>query len=189
MLFNNKFFIYVIPLLALLGHSLTGYALPALPVTMIVNGQIEGNKKTDSQILAFDALGGQLIGSASVMPDGAFALVLSNNRSFNGNLVVLEILQDSQRFQLLKDNLVFWFRFKGDTFPERGPRILLKLGPKTVVLTSEASSQAKIQRLNKAPDIPCVPEIDVNGDGKCNEGDWSVIRLYGGGVTRSIARP
>lgn len=185
----NLFFV----LLALF-FPLSALALPDVPVIMLLTGHIAAGTgmnttapRAEDQVLAFSAVDGQLVGSGPVSAAGEFMSILARTASFNGTPVVLELQQGRRRFQLLRDGAPVWLRFHGRTLPERSPPLLLQAGIMTAELLSDATAQA--QRLSKRPDIPCTPEMDVNGDGKCDDLDWAVLKLFGGGVTRSVAHP
>ncbi|MDP2783337.1 MAG: hypothetical protein Q8O38_01895 [Sulfurimicrobium sp.] len=179
--------------LALL-FPLSALALPEVPAVMLVSGRISAGvgvntttPRADDQVLAFSAVDGHLVGSGPVSAAGDYMSILARTASFNGTPVVLELQQGRRRFQLLRDGAPVWLRFQGRTLPERSPPLILQVGVMTAELLADSSAQA--QRLSKRPDIPCTPEMDVNGDGHCDDLDWSVLKLFGGGVTRSVGHP
>ncbi len=143
----------------------------------------------DDQVLAFSSVDGQLVGSGPVSSGGGgYAAILMRTASFNGTPVVLELQQGRRRFQLLQNGVPVWLPFRGRLLPERTV-LDLRVGTKTAELSAEQAANPQAQRLSQHPDIPCTPELDVNGDGKCDEIDWEIVSLYGGGIMRSVAHP
>jgi len=170
-------------------------AAPDLPALMLLSGPIapaEGlfgrAPGEQDRVLAFSVADGQLVG-AGVLAGGEYVLVLSRTVSFNGNLVVLELQQGRRRFALLRaDGSPAALRFAGRTLPER-ITLALRLGPQTAELAEAEAADPQAQRLALRPDLPCSPEADVNHDGVCDAADLRILRLYGGGVTRTVGRP
>ena len=178
----------------LLSFSAVSYANPDLPAMMLLTGSISPgvglnttSARPDDQILAFSAVDGQLVGSGPVFRTG-YLVPLTRTASFNGTPVVLELMQGLHRYELLQNGKPVWLRFEGKTLPDQF-QLLLQVGIKTVDLLADDAKNPKAQRLSKRPELPCTPELDVNADGKCDDRDWAVLGLYGGGVTRSVARP
>ena len=143
--------------------------------------------KQGDQVLAFSVTDGQLVGSGPVVW-GGYLVTLTRTVSFNGMPVALELMQGHRRFQLLQDGKPVWLRFQGKLLPDRYT-LPLKVGIKTAELLPDEAANPKAQRLSQRPDIPCTPDLDVNGDGRCDDADWGILGLFGGGVTRSVARP
>lgn len=163
---------------------------------MILTGRIAPGTDTDSappggndQVLAFSSADGQLVGSGPVSSGGeSYTAILLRTASFNGTPVVLELQQGRYRFQLLRHDMPVWLPFSGRLLPERTV-LDLRVGTKTAKLSAEQAANPQAQRLSQHPDVPCTPELDVNGDGKCDELDWGIVSLYGGGIMRSVAHP
>ena len=170
-------------------------AAPDLPALMLLSGSIapaEGlfgrTPGAQDRVLAFSVADGQLVG-AGVLAGGAYALVLSRTVSFNGMLVVLELQQGRRRFALLRaDGSPATLRFAGRTLPEQ-TTLALRLGPQTAELAEAEAADPQAQRLALRSDLPCSAEADVNRDGVCDAEDLRILRLYGGGVTRTVGRP
>ena len=188
--------IFCIYIAALLFTPMAGYATPDMPAMMILTGHIVPGADRNSaapggedQVLAFSSVDGQLVGSGPVSSGGeGYAAILTHTASFNGTPVVLELQQGRRRFQLLQNGVPVWLPFKGRLLPERTV-LDLRVGTKTAELSAEQAANPQAQRLSQHPDIPCTPELDVNGDGKCDEMDWEIVSLYGGGIMRSVAHP
>lgn len=183
-----------IVILSLLGCSTLACAAPDTPAIMILTGNIApgvGLNTTTAQpgdqVLAFSAVDGQLVGSGSFVR-GGYVAMLARTASFNGTPVVLELMQGLHRYQLLQDGKPVWLRFQGKMLPDQFA-LPLQVGVKTLDLLAEDAKNPKAQRLSQHPEIPCTPDLDVNGDGLCDDQDWGILGLYGGGVTRSVARP
>lgn len=162
---------------------------------MILTGNIEAGVGSDSatparddQVLAFSSVDGQLVGSGPVAASGGYAAVLTRTASFNGTPVVLELQQGRRRFQLLQSGVPVWMKFQGRMLPDRTV-LNLRVGVKTAELSAEQAANPQAQRLSQHPDVPCTPELDVNEDGRCDEADWAIVSLYGGGIMRSVAHP
>lgn len=174
----------------------SAYAGPDMPAMMILTGRVAPGAMPDSaapggddQVLAFSSVDGQLVGSGPVSPNGGWYMtVLTRTSSFNGTPVVLELQQGRRRFQLLQNGMPVWLPFKGRLLPERTV-LDLRVGVKTSELSAAQAANPQAQRLSQHPDIPCTPELDVNEDGKCDEADWDIVGLYGGGILRSVAHP
>jgi hypothetical protein len=170
-------------------------AAPDTPALMMLTGTIapaEGlfGRTTGAQdrVLAFSVADGQLVG-AGVVSSGDYALVLNRTVSFNGMLVVLELQQGRKRFALLRaDGSPAALRFAGRILPER-TTLPLRLGQQTAELAEAEAADPKAQRLSLRTDLPCSVEADVNHDGVCDAADLRILRLYGGGVTRTVGRP
>ena len=186
-----RLFFLIFPLL-----SLPAYAVPDTPAMMILIGRIAAGVGPDSappggedQVLAFSSADGQLVGGGAVSSGGKdYVAILTRTASFNGTPVVLELQQGRSRFQLLQDGVPVWLPFRGRLLPER-TMLDLRVGAKTAELSAEQAANPQAQRLSQHPDVPCTPELDVNGDGKCDEMDWGIVSLYGGGIIRSVAHP
>ena len=186
------FYIYIAVLLL---TPMAGYAAPDMPSLMILTGSIAPGAGPNSaapagedQVLAFSSVDGQLVGSGPVSPGGGYAAILMRTASFNGTLVILELQQGRRRFQLLQDGMPVALKFRGRMLPER-TILNLRVGTKTAELSAEQAATPQAQRLSQHPDVPCTPELDVNEDGRCDEADWEIVGLYGGGITRSVAHP
>jgi hypothetical protein len=171
---------------------------PDLPALMLLEGAIapaEGlvalAPGKQDRVLAFSVADGQLVGSGPVS-DGHYVLVLSRTASFNGNPVVLELQQGRKRFALLhaegNPGSPALLRFAGRTLPER-TLLPLRVGRQTAELTAAQAGDPQAQRLSLRADLPCSAEADVNHDGVCDEADLRILRLYGGGVTRTVGQP
>jgi hypothetical protein len=167
-----------------------------MPSMMILTGRIVPGADPDSsepggndQVLAFSSVDGQLVGGGAVSSSGdGYSAILMRSASFNGTPVVLELQQGRRRFQLLQDGMPVWLPFRGRLLPERTV-LDLRVGSKTAELTAAQAANPQAQRLSQHPDVPCTPELDVNGDGKCDELDWAIVSLFGGGIIRSVAHP
>ena len=177
----------------LLCFAIICQAAAELPATMMLYGGIEPGSgihtisaATGDQVLAFSAADGMLVGSGPYA--GGFVLMLVRTASFNGTPVVFELMQGLHRYQLLQNGKPAWLRFEGKLLPDRF-YFPLQVGAKSADLLPEDAANPKAQRLSQHPDIPCTPALDVNADGRCDEADWGILGLYGGGVTRSVARP
>ena len=171
------------------------HAMPELPASMVLTGRIAAGlgapaPRAGDQVLAFSAVDGQLVGSGVVSAGGDYAAILARTASFNGTPLVLELLQGNRRYALLPDGAARDqpLRFRGRTLPERTP-LALRVAGKTADLTALESANPQAQRLSRRPELACTPQLDVDGDGRCDERDWEVIRLYGGGTTNSVAHP
>ena len=175
---------------------MAAYALPDMPAMMILTGHIAAGAGpdaaapgSDDQVLVFSSVDGQLVGSGPVSQNEAhYMAVLMRTSSFNGTPVVLELQQGRRRFQLLQNGVPVWLPFKGRLLPERTV-LDLRVGSKTAELSPAQAANPQAQRLSQHPDVPCTSEVDVNGDGKCDESDWEIVGLYGGGIMRSVAHP
>ena len=172
-------------------------AMPEMPAIMLLVGQIQPgadlhstSPRPNDQVLAFNADDGSLVGSGQVSDSGRdYASIISRTASSNGSPVVLELMQGRARYQLLiVGQPTVWFTFRGRLFPER-TLFNLQVGEKTADLLADEALNPQAQRLSKRPDVPCDASSDVNGDGKCDEADWAVLGLFGGGVSRSVAHP
>ena len=174
---------------------MAAHAAPDMPSLMFLTGHIAPGAGPDSaapgndnQLLAFSSVDGQLIGSGPVSSGGGYAAILMRTASFNGTPVILELQQGRRRFQLLQDGVPVGLKFRGRLLPER-TELNLRVGVKTAELSAEQAMNPQAQRLSQHPDVPCTPELDVNEDGKCDEADWEIVSLYGGGILRSVAHP
>ena len=168
-------------------------ALPELPAIMLFTGRIvspfgAAAPRAGDQVLAFSAVDGQLVGSGPVSAQGEYIAVLTRGTSFNGTPLVLELLQGDRRYALTPEGAAQELRFRGRSLPERST-LELRVAAKTADLTALESANPQAQRLSRRPELACTPQLDVDGDGRCDERDWEVIRLYGGGTTRSVAHP
>ena len=164
------------------------HATPELPAVMLLTGRIAAGAvapRPGDQVLAFSAVDGQLVGGGPVYPQGEYLATIARSASFNGTPLVLELLQGSRRYQLF---LPRELRFRGRTLPERTP-LDLRVGAKSAELAGHELEHPQAQRLVRRPEAACTPELDIDGDGRCDERDWEVVRLYGGGLTRSVAHP
>jgi hypothetical protein len=140
------------------------------------------------RILAFSVADGQLVGAGPVAA-GDYSLAMVRTVSFNGMTVVLELQQGRKRFALLRtDGRPATLPFAGRTLPER-TLLPLRVGPQTAELTAAEAAEPQAQRLSLRADLPCSAEADVNHDGVCDAEDLRILRLYGGGVTRTVGRP
>jgi MFS family permease len=170
-------------------------AAPDMPALMLLIGEIapgEGVATTavreQDRVLAFSVADGQLVG-VGVLSGPSYAISLIRTASFNGMPVVLELQQGRKRFALLRaDGSPAMLRFAGRTLPER-TILPLKVGALTAELAAAEAADPQAQRLSLRADLPCTPEADVNHDGVCDAADLRILRLYGGGVTRTVGRP
>jgi len=137
------------------------------------------------RVLMFSSRDGQLIGDGEVTGPGRYVISASRLSSFNGTPVVLELQQGRKRFALLPvdSSAAEWFAFQGRSFPDRTP-MNWRIGPQTAELSSLEAETPQAQRLSKVVDAPCDATRDINRDGHCDEADWAILRLYGGGVSR-----
>ena len=169
-------------------------AMPELPAVMLLIGRVVSGPfapaapRAGDQVLAFSAVDGQLVGSGPVSAQGEYVAVLARSASFNGTPLVLELLQGRRRYALWPEGAAQGLSFRGRVLPER-TALALRVGAKTADLTLAELDHPQAQRLGRRPELPCTPELDVNGDGRCDELDWETLRLYGGGMTRSVAHP
>lgn len=144
--------------------------------------------RAEDQVLAFSALDGRLVGSATVTVRGEYSMVIGRTASFNGTPVALELLQGNRRYALLRDGVPVLLVFHGYTLPEK-TTLPIQVGAKTTELLPSEASNPQAQRLSRQPELPCTPYADANGDGTCDKADWEIMRLYGGGVARAVAHP
>lgn len=189
-----KYLIFFLAFLLPPGDAPAAQELPAL---MLLVGEIapgEGlpsiGPRAHDRVLAFSVADGQLVGIGAVSgPDGAYVASLGRTASFNGLPVVLELQQGRRRFALLRrDGSPLSLSFLGRTLPER-TQLSLRVGPQTAELAEAEAADPQAQRLSLRADLPCLSEADVNHDGVCDEADLRILRLYGGGVTRTVGRP
>jgi len=175
-----------------------GQAAPELPAVMLLTGRIAAAAgpgavapRPGDQVLAFSAADGQLVGSGPVSTDGDYVAVLTRTASFNGTPLVLELQQGARRFELLRAGAALGqasLAFRGRTLPER-TLLELRVGAQSAELAAHELAQPQAQRLSRRPELACTRELDADGDGRCDERDWEILRLYGGGVSRSVAHP
>ena len=182
-------------MVALLCAPLSALAAPDMPALMILGGSIAPGSGLNTTapargdvLLAFSTVNGQLVGSGSVLESGEYAAILMRTASFNGTAVALELQQGRKRFHLLNKSGAAWLVFRGRILPERTV-LALQVGSLSAVLSAAQAANPQAQRLSQHPDVPCSAELDVNTDGQCDELDWEIVGLYGGGVLRSIAHP
>ncbi len=189
---------YVLAVLMVFLAARCALAMPDVPALMLLEGSITPSEgllsrapSEHDQVLAFSVADGQLVGVGPVS-DAHYFLVLSRTASFNGSPVVLELQQGRKRFALLradgKPDSPALLRFSGRTLPERTV-LPLQVGRQTAELTAAEAADSQAQRLSLRADLPCSAEADVNHDGVCDEADLRILRLYGGGVTRTVGRP
>jgi hypothetical protein len=168
-------------------------AAPDMPALMLLVGAIspaDGRGALDAggRVLAFSVADGQLVG-VGTLAGGDYAIVLSRTASFNGMPVVMELQQGRRRFALLGTNgSPMLLRFAGRTLPER-TMLPLRVGQQTAELAEAEAADPQAQRLSLRADLPCSAEADVNHDGVCDAADLQILRLYGGGVSRTVGRP
>ena len=184
----------------LLTSALTSNAVaaPDMPALMLLEGKLSSSlysgaaKPGDSdRILAFSLADRQLVGAGNV-GSGQYVLALSRTASFNGSSVVLEVQQGRRRYALLlaedgppRPAII---QFAGKTLPER-TALNLRIGEQTAELKGPEADDPRAQRLTMRTDLPCSGDADVNRDGKCDDTDLRILRLYGGGVTRTVGQP
>lgn len=186
-----RFLLLVLFLLA----PMTARALPDMPALMLLQGELapgDGLSATTpaapDRVLAFSVADGQLLGAGGVA-GRSYAISLGRTVSFNGMPVVLEFQQGRKRFALLRpDGSPALLRFAGRTLPER-TILHLRIGPQTAELAESEAADPQAQRLSLRADLPCSAEADVNRDGVCDAADLRILRLYGGGVTRTVGQP
>lgn len=170
------------------------HAAPDLPALMIFTGTIAADaghpaSRPGDKVLAFDSADRQFVGSGSVGRDGAFHAVVAKSGSFNGRGVVLELQQGRRRFALRHaDGSPATVRFAGQLLPAP-VRLTLFTGPQTAELSIAEAAEPAAQRLSQRTDLPCDVQSDVNEDGRCDELDARILRLYAGGISRTIGRP
>lgn len=171
-------------------------AAPDLPALLVLTGEIQPDAGVPvtmpgegDRVLAFGLRDMQLVGYGPVGKGGGYTAILGRTTSFNGATVVLELQHGRKRYALLKpDGTPASFAFYGQTLPERVVMPLL-VGPKTADLPESELANPQAQRLSLRADLPCTAELDVNEDGQCNEQDQEILSRYGGGVSRTVARP
>lgn len=138
-----------------------------------------------ARVLMFSGRDGQLIGDGEVVDRGNYVLSAARLASFNKTPVVLELQVGRKRYALLAiQGGGSAFPFAGRTFPDR-TRMDWKIGPQTAELSAQEAATPQAQRLSQAVDAPCDASRDINHDGRCDEADWAILRLYAGGITRS----
>lgn len=170
-------------------------ALPEPPALMVLSGSLAGGPDAPGvtpmagdAILAFSVADGRMVGQG-VAGRGSYQAIVTRTASFNGSLVVFELQQGKRRYALLQPNgAIAAIRFQGKTLPDRTPLDLV-LGGKTAELSDDERANPGAQRLSQRTDLPCDASADVNGDGVCDEADFRILRLYGGGVSRTVANP
>ncbi len=177
--------------LLLACQPLAGVAAPSAPSVMLFTGRINsGTVKpvAGDAVLVFSMSDGQLAGSGPIVGSGGFLAVVSRTTSFNGTPVVLELQQGTRRYALQReDGSPAWTTFAGRLLPERTV-MELRVGSKTAELKPDEAAHPEAQRLSRRPDLPCLPDSDVNEDGVCDDADWAILRLYGGGISRTVGR-
>lgn len=170
-----------------------GAAAPDLPAIMIFTGRLVADgaiKPTPGDaVLVFNMSDGQLAGTGILGGGGgSFQAVVSRTRSFNGTPVVLEFQQGLRRYALQReDGSPAWLPFAGRLLPERTV-LNLRIGAKTAELKADEAARPEAQRLSRRTDLPCLAVADVNEDGRCDEADRAILRLYGGGVSQTVGR-
>lgn len=170
------------------------HAAPELPALMIFTGRITADAghpapMPGDKVLAFDVADRQFVGSGLVGRDGAFHAVVTKSLSFSGRSVVLELQQGRRRFALRQaDGLPATVRFAGQLLPTP-VRLILLTGPQTAELSLAEAAEPAAQRLSQRTDLPCDAQADVNEDGRCDELDARILRLYAGGISRTIGQP
>ena len=185
-------------LLLTFAFASNGVAAPDMPALMLLEGTLTTSlnsgaaKPQDSdRILAFSLADRQLVGAGNV-GSGHYVLALSRTASFNGSSMVLEIQQGRRRYALLlaedgppRPAIIQFF---GKTLPER-TLLNLRIGEQTAELKGPEAEDPRAQRLSMRTDLPCSGDADVNRDGKCDDADFKILRLYGGGITRTVGKP
>lgn len=146
--------------------------------------------RAGDQVLVFGADDGHLAGAGLVGRDGDFQAIVTRTASFNGNPLVIELQQGLRRYALLRldGGAPAWLRFAGRLMPER-IALQLQVGPQTAELHPDQAALPQAQRLTRRPELPCDIQADVNEDGRCDEADWQILNLFGGGVSRTVGRP
>lgn len=175
----------------LAGLSSDLQARPETPVVMVVVGEIRPSAlapgveaQPPGRVLMFSSRDGQMVGDGEITGPGRYVISASRPSSFNGTPVVLELQSGRKRHALLPaDGGPEWFAFQGRTFPDRTP-MQWRIGPQTAELSEQESASPQAQRLSRMVDAPCDESRDINRDGRCDEEDWAILRLYGGGVSR-----
>lgn len=187
---------YAFTLLAiLLSYQGTALAVPELPATMVLAGSVESDSlfsvrpRPGDMVLAFAQADGQFIAGSRLAMNGDYLLRLTRFASFNGMPIVLELQQGRKRYALTQANgSPAVMKFAGRTLPER-TALFMRIGTQTAELDEAASANPEAQRLTNRPDLPCDSLADVNEDGRCDDLDWAILRLYAGGATRTVADP
>jgi hypothetical protein len=182
--------------LSTLGAACSALAAPEMPSSMVLVGRVAPAQKSalaprrGDAVLGFAAADGSLVGAGAVFAaEGEYLLTLTRTASFNGASVALELQQGRKRYALLlENNRPAVVKFAGRTLPER-TLLALRVGAQTAELTEAEAASPQAQRLSQRTDLPCDAASDVNEDGRCDAADWAILRLYGGGVTRTVAEP
>ncbi|HEY6898507.1 MAG TPA: hypothetical protein VI279_14710 [Rhodocyclaceae bacterium] len=175
--------------------AIPSFALPEPPALMVLSGSLAGGSDAPGvtpmvgdAILAFSVTDGRLVGQG-VVGRSSYQAIVTRTASFNGSLVVLELQQGKRRYSLLQPSgAIAAIRFQGKTLPDRTPLDLV-LGRKTAELSDVEQANPGAQRLSQRTDLPCDDTTDANGDGVCDAADFRILRLYGGGISRTIATP
>jgi len=166
-------------------------AAPDAPALMVVVGDIRPGPlapgveaRPPGRVLMFSSRDGLLVGDGEVTGPGRYVVSASRLTSFNGTPVVLELQQGRKRYALLPlEGSQEWFTYRGRTLPDRTP-LHWRIGTQTAELSAQEAATPQAQRLTRQVEAPCDETRDVNRDGRCDEADWAILRLYGGGTSR-----
>jgi len=181
-------------LAAILGLTVSAaVAAPPLPVTMLLVGEVRGmlavSPRPGDRVIAFQSGDGRFLGDGPVTAGGHYQLAIAQSPSYNGATVVLEYQQGRRRFSLRDaEGRPALRAFAGRLFPERFG-LDLHLGELTAELSKDESELPQAQRMLRRADLPCDAQSDLNEDGLCDDRDLALARLYGGGISRTVATP
>lgn len=164
-----------------------------IPAIMILTGKLASrpglSPTAGDRVLAFSAHDGSWVGDGTVSAAGHYTVIAARTASFNGTPVVLELQQGRFRYALLREGgAAASLPFAGRMLPER-TNIDLAPGAQTAELSPAQALAPQAQRLSRRADLPCDAASDINRDGRCDDADWAILGLYGGGISRSVGRP